>query len=362
MRYDPLAITQNLIRNTLSYAVGAKGAEYRDFFGEGGYRRPEDYAREIAQMQAERPELVSVHGLWPRTIGGRHLQVVRLRRPGLPEGAPRVLLTALLHAREFIGGESAMDFLGSLVEGRGEQAAALLERCEVDVIPVANPDGVALNMRRIEGRGARFGALHRGNARGVDLNRNFEARYSNLERTYRWRFSDEFSGRRAFSEAESQALKKLVEARGYTAAINLHSYSSVFIVPRFGSDEVDALSEAVARTLPALQPHEPYEVVRGSVFFRQNRAMALLFTAARGTRWVNGTFDDWLMDQGAHALLIEIAKPGFLPEHVGEMALSHLRAFNPSPQDRARAVENVLPAMFAFYHGILDGVQAKESR
>ncbi len=78
--------------------------------------------------------------------------------------------------------------------------------------------------------------------------------------------------------------------------------------------------------------------------------------AARGTRWVHGTFDDWLQSMGTRSMVVEIYKPGYLPEHLPEMSLSHLRAFNPAPRDREAHISNVLPALYGFYEGILDGL------
>lgn len=350
----PWTIAANLIANTVTYAFGDRGDAYASFFGPSGYRRPGDYAAEVARLVAASPEVARRVTLAPETVEGRVLEVVRVRRPGLPATAPRVLLTSLLHAREFITGETAMAVLEEVLEGTSEPARRLAERCELDVLPIVNPDGVALNLERMVGWRERFGPLHRGNARGVDLNRNFGHGYSNHERAYSWRMSDEFAGSGAFSEPESRALKALCEQRRYAAAINLHSYSNVLIYPRFGGPEVDAVAEEVALTLPALQPAVAYTPVQGARFFKEFPGARLLFEAVRGTEWVHGTFDDWLYAMGTHALLIEISSPGFLPEHLGEMAISQLRVFNPPPAERRATIDNVLPAIYGFFHGVLD--------
>ncbi len=351
---NPFSIAFKALQNAADYAVGPTGEAYRGFFAPGAYRDPEDIREELAAMHRQHPKVVTLESLETRTLEGRAIPLIRLRHPSLPTGAPRVLLAAQLHAREFIGGETAMEALWDMLQGRDERAAALLRRAEVDVLPLINPDGVWRNVRRIRQRGWRFGPLHRGNARSVDLNRNFGAGYSNRQRTYRWRLSDEFAGAGPFSEPESQALRALVQARRYQAVINLHSYSSVFLYPGYGDNGVDPVVAEIARTLPALQPHEPYEVVHGARFFARTALATAVLTAVRGTRWVHGTFDDWLFNEGIHTLLIEISKPGPLPEHAAEMVLSHLRLFNPPPAERLKAVQNVLPAIFAFYLGVLD--------
>ena len=62
------------------------------------------------------------------------------------------------------------------------------------------------------------------------------------------------------------------------------------------------------------------------------------------------------MSRARTPLLVEIEKPGYLPEHFGEMVLSHLRVFNPAPRDRQRAIDNVMPVVTGYLHGILDRV------
>jgi hypothetical protein len=342
-RWSPLRLTGNF----LSFALGRVGASYRDFFGEGGYRTLEEYQADIRGLAASF-DTASVHALDPKTHQARTIELLRIRDPGLPENAPRVLVTGLLHAREFISGETALGFAEAALAD-----SPLARRAEIDIVAVVNPDGVAINLAR-QRRLGRLGPLWRGNAEGVDLNRNFGARYSNAQRTYKFRFSPEYSGTGPFSEPESKALRQLCARRNYAAAINLHSYSSVMLFPWFADNDVDPVVAEIASKLPDVQPTERYRPIAGSVFMREWKFVDLAFRLARGTRWVNGTFEDWLYSTGTHALLIEVSSPGPLFEHLGEMAVSDLRVFNPAPCDRQATIDNVVPAMFAFFDAVLD--------
>lgn len=342
-----------LARNTGSGLFGETRQAYADLWGPGRYRRPEDYAADQAAWLARWGDRLRRVELSERSLEGRPLVALRVQAPGVPDEAPRVLVTAQLHAREFVTGEVAMAAVEALLEGSREDAARLAARAIIDVIPMMNPDGVEINLRRLA-RSPYLGPLHRGNARGVDLNRNFGRGYRNDVRAYRLRISDEYAGDGAFSEPESRALRDHVLAARPRAAVNLHSYSSVILYPGFSGPEVDPAVEALARGLPALQPHEPYAVLQGSQLFKHIPGAALAMEAVRGTPWVHGTLDDWLVEAGARTILIEIARPGPLHEHAAEIALSHLRAFNPPPAALGRHVENVLPVIFGFLLGALE--------
>jgi protein MpaA len=98
---------------------------------------------------------------------------------GDPDDADRVLVVGCIHGDETAGIRVARRLL----------AADAPRRAAIWVVPTLNPDGVAAGTR--------------GNARGVDLNRNFG---------FGWRPLGglEYSGRRPFSEPESRAARRLI--------------------------------------------------------------------------------------------------------------------------------------------------------
>ncbi|HEY6145433.1 MAG TPA: M14 family zinc carboxypeptidase [Solirubrobacterales bacterium] len=111
-----------------------------------------------------------------RSVDGRPIVVFRSG----PASAPlKVLVVGAIH-----GGETAgMRIARRLI------AAPPLDRVELLVVPTVNPDGVAADTR--------------GNAHGVDLNRNFPYRWRTLGRA-------EYSGTGPLSEPESRAADRLI--------------------------------------------------------------------------------------------------------------------------------------------------------
>jgi len=120
-----------------------------------------------------------------KTLGlviGKSVQGREIRCRIFGDGAETILIMATIHGTEPAG--------TPLVERLAEHLQAnrnLLTGKQVLLIPVANPDGLSLGTR--------------GNARGVDLNRNFEAANRENSRVY---------GMVGLSEPESRALHGLI--------------------------------------------------------------------------------------------------------------------------------------------------------
>lgn len=113
-----------------------------------------------------------------RSVKGRPIVVYRV---GDPAAIRNVLVVGCIHGNEC----AAFGVIRRLIDGNAIPGVQLW------IVPSGNPDG-----RR---------AGTRGNARGVDLNRNFPFRWQRIPRTSRY-----YSGPRPLSEPESRALRTLV--------------------------------------------------------------------------------------------------------------------------------------------------------
>ncbi len=124
---------------------------------------------------------------------------------GGEKGRPRILVAAGQHGDE---GEGVV-LLSAALRCVPEGALA------VDVVPALNPDGLALGTR--------------GNAAGVDLNRNLPSRsWQASETAYRWTLDAPRDvrlspGPKPASEPESAALVALVGRRDYAVVLSIHA-------------------------------------------------------------------------------------------------------------------------------------------
>ena len=155
------------------------------------------------------------------SVDGRAIRPVVL---GDPAAANRVLVVGCIHGNEPAG----------LAIARRLIAAGAPAGTEIVVVPSVNPDGCA--------RGTR------GNAHGVDLNRNFPSNWAAIGH----RGSFQYSGPRALSEPESRYSVALIERLQPQITIWFHQPQG--IVRAWGQ------SVATARRFAALA-HYPYRSI-----------------------------------------------------------------------------------------------------
>jgi protein MpaA len=156
------------------------------------------------------------------SVDGRAIRPVVL---GDPAAAHRVLVVGCIHGNETAG----MAITRRLI------AAGAPAGTEIVVVPSVNPDGCT--------RGTR------GNAHGVDLNRNFPSNWSAIGRPG----SFQYSGPHALSEPESRYSVALIERLRPQVTIWFHQQQG--IVRAWGQ------SVATARRFASLA-HYPYRSIR----------------------------------------------------------------------------------------------------
>ena len=165
---------------------------------------------------------------------GRDIRGVVINVDGTEK--PAVLFNGCQHAREWISPPTTWYIADTLADGYGvdSQITALLDRVEVVVIPIVNPDGYEYTY---DPGGYRFWRKNRrnnsGSCEGVDLNRNWDADWNGGESTSNDPCSDVYVGPSAMSEPEVQALSSYCVAHGNVhAQIDFHSYSQLILEPR----------------------------------------------------------------------------------------------------------------------------------
>ena len=294
------------------YAGAVARAMSRPGLAASGYPSPADAEEEIEDLAGAHPGLCRIEEIG-RSGEGRALRALRMRAG--PEGArPRPLVTAQIHAVEFIGAFVARAVARRLLAGHGEDAEAteLLERAELVVVPLLNPDGARRVWRRggVSGLGqARF------TSRGVDPNRNFPSAAPAPGRRA-WNSARDrpgspwYAGPHPLSEPECAALARLADRERFCAAVNFHSFGCVVYLP-----------EAPEPTHPdAERARRALDVFDGPFQSRQLRRYRCV--RERGAA-IGGQLDPFLLGAfGTPSVTVEVSWPGWhllKPSHFGNL-------------------------------------------
>lgn len=218
------------------------------------YPSPDEAEREMGELVRRHPDLCTREVIGHSTQD-RPIHAFRFRGIGASNAEterPRLLVTAHIHAVEYIGSYVARAVAHRLAEGYGGVAhvTALLDRAEIWMVPLLNPDGAARVWRH---RGwSRLGTA-RFTANGVDPNRNFP--FVPLTGRRGWNSGSDkpgsayYRGPRPLSEPECLALARLCKRQRFCAAINFHSFGGVVFMPQV----LDADAEKAQRALSVFQ-------------------------------------------------------------------------------------------------------------
>jgi len=211
--------------------VAAEGMELsEDFFSEWRTHDAMGARVEAAVAASGGIAKIEVAG---KSLEGRDMKIVRFTGAGYRAGAPKVVLTFNLHAREWITGMAGVYAVEKLIE-KVKGNPGYLNGIEVVMMPMANPDGF------IHSEGlARF---HRKNMNrnsslclGTDLNRNFPTGWgecgiiNDLQCGSVVPCLDTFRGREAGGEPETQVVMKVFEESKMTVAIDVHSFTQLIL-------------------------------------------------------------------------------------------------------------------------------------
>jgi protein MpaA len=175
-------------------------------------------ASAFAAFAAERPASRAPGPIveFGESVNGKDLRAVRL---GDPEAERKALVVGSIH-----GNETAGHRVVAALRKRAEKIGDV----DLWVVRTVNPDGVR--------------ADRRGNARGVDLNRNFP---------YRWRgnppSSLEYAGPRSLSEPESRAVARLAKRLEPAVSVWYHQPWGEVLLPCKGKAAIEKRYARIAR-------------------------------------------------------------------------------------------------------------------
>ncbi len=235
-----IAILAIIIINAISFSFassgGSGGIDYKSIYtGKNVYR---DILQALIDLHNENPGFTELFYAG-RSWDGRNIPVFRVGN-----GSRKILIDAEHHSREYITSILALNQIEYLINAYnnsqviyGYNARYLMETVSFWFIPMVNPDGLELC---INGTNAISNPTLRlripwkkewpelkANARGVNLNRNYDAEWGKSKLNSKTPFDDRYPGAGAFSELETQAVRNLCMQYRFDLYITYHSSGEV---------------------------------------------------------------------------------------------------------------------------------------
>ena len=205
-----------------------------------------DMEKDIKQLQQKYPDYIHVN-IIGTTVDNRNIYDVVL---GNAEAEKCVVFQASIHAREYMTSQLVMKQIEYYLDNYnkkydGKTYKEIFDKVCVHVVAMSNPDGVTISQNGFSGirskalrkklkkmRGASYTTIWKANARGVDLNRQFDYRFKYVRKWKKGSYAL-YGGQKPVSENETKALVKLVDDVKPKAVVNYHAMGNV-IYCRYG--------------------------------------------------------------------------------------------------------------------------------
>ncbi len=304
--YNPNEYIDLLLLPNEKAKLLAEGYQFENLVGESGirYRAESCYytyqkmVEELRYLSATYPDICqldSFGGTWGKEYGqdslwGKYegydhtIWAIKISdNVSQEEDEPNYAIFGGHHARELISTSVTMYQINKLVKEYATDPTIkeLVDNRQIWYMPMVNPDGYTRAMEEYKkGYSPRWRKNIRDNNKnrkidegfmgiicpdGVDPNRNYGYKWGSAEKDPQ---KATYQGEKAFSEPETQAVKKLLDSRHFVGGISYHSYSELVIFP-YGyaagaiAPDFDAMNElaiAMAKTIPAeKQPSGHYK-------------------------------------------------------------------------------------------------------
>lgn len=206
------------------------------------------------------------------------------------DGARKVQLVGQHHGMEHVSCYSCFRFLEDLCK-----ANISYENTKLFIIPCINPDGAEMQLR-----GGEYFYNWQANARGVDLNHNYDALWHHILPEPG---PTRFGGRHPFSEPETQIMRKEAYCNNFDRVLALHSQGEE-IYYDFNDIHINCAEELAKRM----------SEVSGYTLAQPEKIA------------IGGGYKDWFIKEfGSIGMTIELGK-GENPLHVSEFETIYKKA------------------------------------
>ena len=204
----------------------------------GGYLKYNEMLAELDAMVQQYPNLITAKAPISSFVTHENRPIYHVKisdNPNVNETEPKVLYTAIHHAREPMSLMETIFFMWYVLEnyGTNEEITYLLNETQLFFVPCINPDGYVYNETTNPNGGGMWRKNRRNNGGGVygvDLNRNYGYGWGTTG-TSTNTSNDTYCGTAPYSEPEVQAMRWLVQNHNFVTAFNAHTYARSILFP-----------------------------------------------------------------------------------------------------------------------------------
>lgn len=200
------------------------------------YRTLDEINQHMLDLVALYPDMASSFNIG-QSLEGRTTYGIRFSAPDQPNNPrssrPAVFMHGCQHAREWISPMTNMYLADQMLQryATDPRVHALLDRCEVIIIPVVNPDGYVYTWTPNNRLWRKNRRPNGGGSFGVDMNRNWGYQWGG-EGASTDPNNETYRGTGPFSEVETQNLRDfIISEPRMRAHMDYHSFSQLVMSP-----------------------------------------------------------------------------------------------------------------------------------
>lgn len=227
----------------------------------------EQMQKDIASLAKKYPDIITVSTIGKSELG-KELPVMIL---GDPNAKHQIIIQASIHGREHMTAWLAM----ALAEYWAQANLVGCENVCFHIIPMMNPDGVAISqtgklssaqkviykrdkaLKLTTDSQITYAQLWKANGVGVDLNRNFDAGWEEIDDRHE-PSSMNYQGEKPFSASETKALRDYTRQVDPDITISYHATGS-FMFYEFGNNtKVNAAGKSLAEQIRSVTGYPLY--------------------------------------------------------------------------------------------------------